>query len=336
MNRSKALIIGTLVGIAVLIGAAWGGTQLYASYQMKKIVARVQEENPGTIVKYGSYYFQPIGMKWVIKDLVLENNLKQVDVKMKKATVNAFCDLNNSVSRNCKSEFEGISIGGKDPDIQEMITKFENKLGTPMNLDVKFVQSYEPAKNFAVISDVEISQKDLFKTTIKASFEGLDLEALTQSLKATMAQGDLQNNAAGMMFMYMSLLSNTQINLVSIKLEVEKKMGELVKEGYKKEPAYVSKETFPELVAFLEDPKSFYAVIQPVKNKNISALIADERSQYGVRGWVELLGAQLNINGKDVDIVAVVERSSPKMAGAKSDQRDDGKRELKIKRTIAE
>lgn len=334
MNRTKALFIGSLVGIVVLIGAAWGASQLYAHYTMKRVVERAQRQTPGTVVKYGSYYFQPFGFKWVLNDVLVENNLKQVNVHMKKVSVNALCDMTSSVTRGCTTEIEGMTFSGKDADIQEMLTKFQEKLGTPLSVDVKVTQAYQPKKNFASETSVVLSQKDLFQFSVYSSFEGLDLEALTESLKATLAQGDVSQNTGALMFMYASMVGNTKVHSIKFNIEVEKKLSELVKTLSAENPQYTFKNDFPEIEKFLENPKSLNIVVQPVKDKTLSALLQDERAQYGVRGWVELLGAQMLANDQEVDLVALLDTSNTKTAGGIKSAPE--KSQLKIKRTLAE
>lgn len=334
MNRTKALVIGSVVGVIVLVGAAWGASQLYAQYTMKRVTERVQRENPGTVVKYGSYYFQPFGFKWILKDVVVENNIKQLNVHIKKVSVNALCDLKSSITRGCTSELEGMSFSGKDPEIQEMLTKYQEKLGSPLSIDMKVTQSYQPKKNFASETDIVLSQKDIFKFALYTSFEGLDLEALTDSLKATLAQGDISQNAGAMMFMYASMVGNTQVHAIKFDIQMEKKLAELVKSLSAENPQYTFKNDFPELEAFFVDPKSFKLSVQPVKDRTLSALLSDERAQYGVRGWVELLGAQMSVNDKNVDLVALLDSDKAKTAAGLKPAGD--KSELKIKRTIAE
>lgn len=206
----------------------------------------------------------------------------------------------------------------------------QDKMGMPMDINVKLAQKYNPEKNFAHDINMRIWQKDLFNSNVETAIEGLDLEALTESLRGVLAQSgsDLKNNAGGLIFMYLALLGNTQVKNILVDVTMEKKLSELVKNYNAEHP---QPGLMPEIQGFLNDPKSFKAVIQPVKGKTISALISDERSSYGVKGWVELLGAQMSFNNQPVDLVAMLQRD-----GLTAENEQPGNGELKIKRTIAE
>ena len=217
MNRTRAIGVGALVGVIVLLGGLWGGSHLWTGYKMKQFVAKVEKENPGVRLSWESYYLEPWSLSYVITNLVYNHNLKNIDVKMKKVKVGVFCDFNHTVSRSCTSEMQGISVAGKDPEVQKLLAQMQDKLGMPMDINVKLAQKYNPEKNFAHDMNMRIWQKDLFNSNVETAIEGLDLEALTESLRGVLAQSgsDLKNNAGGLIFMYLALLGNTQVKNIS-------------------------------------------------------------------------------------------------------------------------